>query len=155
MPAKRWVRSLQGQEEYVHGGVYVLDQVVRSGGAQSVLGEGAPANGDAHHAGGSGRGDVERRVADVGGLPRGDIPEEPEALEDRSRLGFVLHRVLHGDEAIYALAEPGEAPERHPDGEASFRGDDRYPYAGVAKTREGLLDAGELPYKGVVVLLVV
>jgi hypothetical protein len=49
-----------------------------------------------------------------------------EALEKRGRVGLVLGGVLHGDEAIYDLAEPGEGLEGHRYGEAPFGGDDGY-----------------------------
>jgi hypothetical protein len=49
----------------VHGCVEVEDEVVGPGCAESLLGEGAPTDGDTLHTGGFGGRDVEGRVADV------------------------------------------------------------------------------------------
>jgi hypothetical protein len=67
----------------------------------------------------------------------------------------MLFCVLHRDEAVHHLAEPGESLEGHLDRGAPLGGDYSYLYAGGAEAGQGSFDAGKLPYQGVVVLVVV
>ena len=76
--------------------------------AQPVLGEGAPAYGDAGEARGLRRLHVERGVADVGGLFFRDAAEQFESPQQRLGVGFMLVRVLHRDEAVHDVAQAGE-----------------------------------------------